>query len=475
MTGDTVITGESLRASRSDNQNKTGWPDRLKAGIENLSGYSMDDVRVHYNSEKPAQLQAHAYTQGTDIHVGPGQEKHLAHEAWHVVQQKQGRVIANKQSKGGLDVNDDPILEKEADVMGKRASKSPSENPIDGSEKRNCGTRRDLGGRKGNEEKNRRGQSSYGVIQGEFYEMVWDESTEAWTYEKRSGMYEYLKNYYYDPVLDENGQQILIDDLGVWKSLKTRVKRVLGLLPEIEAMVDNIRQQQRLINALRLRYDNNGNDDNNEDLDRLTEDGSFLTVESRDERETTVVVSREIVEALADPTPVSRLWAHIIPILAITTMFAMFGLYVLLNMDLIPPWVKILITVCAWLLAVYNVYRILRSQVLIMAAKAFLVIWQIFSLVGAGLYFLIEMLEGKGTIGGSILIANIPSAILIEYLWKRAEKALKENRVNRERASELDPADFDTISEITNTGDDISSTAFHTPRGGSISSAMSDG
>ena len=45
----------------------------------------MDDVNVHYNSNKPAQLQAHAYAQGTDIHLGPGQEKHLPHEAWHVV------------------------------------------------------------------------------------------------------------------------------------------------------------------------------------------------------------------------------------------------------------------------------------------------------------------------------------------------------------------------------------------------------
>ena len=73
-------------------ENKTGLPGHLKMGIESLSGYSMDDVKVHYNSSKPAQLQAHAYAQGTDIHLGPGQEKHLPHEAWHVVQQKQGRV-----------------------------------------------------------------------------------------------------------------------------------------------------------------------------------------------------------------------------------------------------------------------------------------------------------------------------------------------------------------------------------------------
>ncbi len=101
-------------------ENKTGLPNRLKAGIENLSGYSMDDVRVHYNSPKPANLQALAYTQGTDIHVAPGQEQHLPHEAWHVVQQMQGRVKPIMQMKG-VGVNDVEGLEREADVMGAKA------------------------------------------------------------------------------------------------------------------------------------------------------------------------------------------------------------------------------------------------------------------------------------------------------------------------------------------------------------------
>ena len=39
-------------------KNETGMPDHLKESIENLSGYSMDDVRVHYNSDKPATVQA---------------------------------------------------------------------------------------------------------------------------------------------------------------------------------------------------------------------------------------------------------------------------------------------------------------------------------------------------------------------------------------------------------------------------------
>lgn len=100
--------------------NRTGLPDQLKAGVENLSGHSLDDVRVHYNSSHPAQLQAHAYAQGTNIHVAPGQEKHLPHEAWHIVQQKQGRVRPTLQLKG-IAVNDNSSLEKEADAMGARA------------------------------------------------------------------------------------------------------------------------------------------------------------------------------------------------------------------------------------------------------------------------------------------------------------------------------------------------------------------
>lgn len=106
--------------------NRTGLPDRLKAGVEGLSGLSLDNVRVHYDSSRPAQLQALAYTQGTDIHVGPGQERHLAHEAWHVVQQAQGRVRPTVQMKGGVPVNDDATLEREADVMGERATRAPS-------------------------------------------------------------------------------------------------------------------------------------------------------------------------------------------------------------------------------------------------------------------------------------------------------------------------------------------------------------
>jgi hypothetical protein len=103
-------------------QNRTGLPDDLKSGIEGMSGLAMDDVRVHYNSPRPAQLQALAYTQGAEIHVGPGQERHLPHEAWHVVQQKQSRVRATMQM-AGASINDDSGLEREADRMGAKATR----------------------------------------------------------------------------------------------------------------------------------------------------------------------------------------------------------------------------------------------------------------------------------------------------------------------------------------------------------------
>lgn len=100
--------------------NKTGLPDQLKAGMESVSGMSLDHVKVHYNSPKPAQVQAHAFAQGSDIHLASGQEKHLPHELGHVVQQMQGRVKPTT-TVAGTKVNDDKSLEHEADKMGAAA------------------------------------------------------------------------------------------------------------------------------------------------------------------------------------------------------------------------------------------------------------------------------------------------------------------------------------------------------------------
>ena len=111
----------STSASTAAAPNRTGLPTSLKSGVESLSGISLDDVRVHRNSSEPGGLGAHAFARGSDIHVAPGQENSLPHEAWHVVQQRQGRVRADTLIDGNP-VNTDPALEREADHMGGKAA-----------------------------------------------------------------------------------------------------------------------------------------------------------------------------------------------------------------------------------------------------------------------------------------------------------------------------------------------------------------
>lgn len=104
-------------ASRQDCRrapNRTGIPGPLKQRFEASSGMSFDDVRIHYNSGKPAELGAYAFTQGNQVYLSPGQERHLSHELGHVIQQKAGMVRPTAWRRG-LPVNTDPGLERMAD------------------------------------------------------------------------------------------------------------------------------------------------------------------------------------------------------------------------------------------------------------------------------------------------------------------------------------------------------------------------
>lgn len=130
--------GESQSIHRQvtpEKRNKTGLPDHLKSNVEQMSGIAMDDVAVHYNSREPERVGAAAYTEGSDIHIGAGQESYLPHEAWHVVQQKQGRVTPSIQMKS-FSANLNTALEHEADVMGEKAnqqslaSRFPSQSQV---------------------------------------------------------------------------------------------------------------------------------------------------------------------------------------------------------------------------------------------------------------------------------------------------------------------------------------------------------
>lgn len=101
-------------------------PNELRARLELRSGVSLAHVRVHHDSPEPARHAALAFTRGAQIHLGPGQERHLPHEAWHAVQQRQGRVPVTGQV-GGVPLNDDAGLEREADKLG--ASTTPEPRP----------------------------------------------------------------------------------------------------------------------------------------------------------------------------------------------------------------------------------------------------------------------------------------------------------------------------------------------------------
>lgn len=106
----------ATQKAETDRPNLTGIPTQMKLNFEQHSGISFDDVRVHYGSDRPAQLRALAYTQGRHVYIGPGQERHLGHELGHVIQQKLGQVAPTGRV-GGLPLNDDRRLEAEADRL----------------------------------------------------------------------------------------------------------------------------------------------------------------------------------------------------------------------------------------------------------------------------------------------------------------------------------------------------------------------
>lgn len=110
------------KSSRADPaaraQNRTGIPTQLKERMEYHTGLSLDDVRVHYHSDMPKRLDALAYTQGNQVYLGAGQERHLPHELGHVVQQKLGKVQPDTRHESGALMNTDAALEREADEIG---------------------------------------------------------------------------------------------------------------------------------------------------------------------------------------------------------------------------------------------------------------------------------------------------------------------------------------------------------------------
>lgn len=98
----------------SENNHSTGIPVQMKKRMEEASGYSLDKVRIYYNSTKPAGLNAYSYAQGDNVYLAPGRSRDLQHELIHVIQQKQGLVYPTERI-GGVPINASPNLEAMAD------------------------------------------------------------------------------------------------------------------------------------------------------------------------------------------------------------------------------------------------------------------------------------------------------------------------------------------------------------------------
>ncbi|MBT9314489.1 hypothetical protein [Leptothoe spongobia] len=113
--------GHVRMQEQSGGQQQVGLPKRLRSGIENLSGYSMADVRVEYNSSVPGKYSALGYAKGRTIHLAKGAENYLPHEAWHMVQQKQGRRPNTTETEGGQTVSTDSRMESEATEKGRKS------------------------------------------------------------------------------------------------------------------------------------------------------------------------------------------------------------------------------------------------------------------------------------------------------------------------------------------------------------------
>gem|GEM_PF-3844556 len=101
----------------------------LRSKMEKSFKADFSKVKVFKNSKKAKAIGAFAFAQGNNVHFAPGQydpyspkgQELIGHELAHVVQQREGRVNPTK-TQNGLGVNDNAGLEREADLLGKKAA-----------------------------------------------------------------------------------------------------------------------------------------------------------------------------------------------------------------------------------------------------------------------------------------------------------------------------------------------------------------
>lgn len=138
----TISRGPSLPAARGFGVPRPGGgkplPRPLQAKMEGAFGHSFSDIRVHLG-DLPEAIGANAFARGSDLFFkrttyDPSSRRGkslIGHELAHVVQQRQGRVAPTFRV-AGLEVNGDRNLEREADLVGKRAAEMEAEGRTKG-------------------------------------------------------------------------------------------------------------------------------------------------------------------------------------------------------------------------------------------------------------------------------------------------------------------------------------------------------
>jgi hypothetical protein len=129
-----MAQGAEVSSSAGSAGSSAEMPANVQAKMEDTMGADFSGVNIHKDSDKATNVGALAYAQGNDVHFAPGQFKPestkgqelIGHELAHVVQQREGRVQSTMQKKG-MNINNDPSLEREADQLGAKAANKKEE------------------------------------------------------------------------------------------------------------------------------------------------------------------------------------------------------------------------------------------------------------------------------------------------------------------------------------------------------------
>ena len=89
-----------------------GLPSDLKSEAQRKSGCDLSNVKVYYNSMRPAHYQAAGIAQKDTIYLAPFHDNKLKHEVAHIIQQKQN-IIPDSNASGSVVSNQ--RLEQEAE------------------------------------------------------------------------------------------------------------------------------------------------------------------------------------------------------------------------------------------------------------------------------------------------------------------------------------------------------------------------